>query len=224
MTVFKLDVAALWGRLERSFGWIAIPNIGLILITLQGLGFLMVSSDPAWSLRLALLPEQALAGEWWRLITFLALPLSTSFFWAIFVLWFLYFITSTIESEWGAFKTTLYVLTSVALMIVFSFACDYPITQIRHFESTLFLAAACLFPEFSVLLFFVVPVQMKWLGALTGILVVVEFFRSSGLDRMLLLAIYSNFILFFGPSLWGRLRLAWRRSRFRGRFGTRDGE
>ena len=43
--------------LQRPLGWIEIPNIAMIFVTLQGLGFLMVSYDPSWAYRLALIPE-----------------------------------------------------------------------------------------------------------------------------------------------------------------------
>jgi hypothetical protein len=79
-------------RLERVLGWLAIPNIAVIFVTLQALGFLMLSSDPIWLTRLALVPEMVSAGEYWRLVTFLALPVSMSLLWVIFSLWFLYFI------------------------------------------------------------------------------------------------------------------------------------
>src|SRR5947209_4082328 len=98
-----------WLRsLERGLGWIAIPNLAIILVTLQALGFLMVLSNPFWAPRLALVPELVIGGEYWRVVTFLALPLSTSPIWVIFTLWFIYFIVDMIEREWGEFQTTLY--------------------------------------------------------------------------------------------------------------------
>src|SRR6478672_8738163 len=98
-----------WLRgLERRFQWIAIPNIAIIFVTLQALGSLMVMSNPIWLTRLALTPDLVRAGEYWRLVTFLALPLSLSPIWVLFALWFIYFILNMIENEWGAFKTTLY--------------------------------------------------------------------------------------------------------------------
>jgi hypothetical protein len=69
--------------LEKRFGWLGVPNIAILFVTLQGLGFLMLSSNPAWLERLALLPDRVLAGEYWRLITFLALPVSMSLLWVI---------------------------------------------------------------------------------------------------------------------------------------------
>lgn len=142
-----------WLRfLERYLSWIAVPNIAVLFVTLQALGFLLVMTDPVWVGRLALVPE-LVPNEPWRLITFLALPLSLSPIWVIFALWFVYFILNAIESEWGSFRTTLYVLVSILLTIAASFALDFPVTQVSDFESTLFLAAATLFPEVEIRLF-----------------------------------------------------------------------
>lgn len=201
-----------WMRfLERHLGWIAIPNLAIILVTLQGLGFLMVMSDPSWIGHLALVPELVIAGQYWRLVTFLALPLSTSPLWVIFTLWFLYFVVNMIENEWGAFKTTFYVLISIVLMIAFSFVFSYPITQIAGFESTLFLASAALFPNMEILLFMIVPVKMKWLAWLTLAVLFFHLLTDSWLDRLYLLAIYGNYFLFFGPEQVGRLKQIYRK-------------
>jgi membrane associated rhomboid family serine protease len=205
-----------WMRfLERKLSWLAIPNLAIILVTLQGLGFVFVMMDPIWVLRLSLDPNLVLAGEYWRLITFLALPLSLSPIFVIFALWFLYFIVDTIENEWGAFKTTFYVLISYLLMIAFSFAFQYPITQISGFQSTLFLASAALFPEMEVQLFLLIPVKMKWLAWLTMALVLFNFFMGSWVDRAYLVSIYSNYLIFFGPALLYRIKQVQRKYQFR---------
>ncbi len=201
--------------LERRLGWLAIPNIAVIFVTLQALGFLMVMADPVWVERLALVPGAVLSGQLWRLITFLALPLSTSLLTMIFVLWFLYFILTSIESEWGAFKTTFYVLVSWILIIVFSFVFDFPVAEVSEFQSTLFLAAAALFPEQEILLFLVVPVKMKWLGWLTMGYVGYEFVESGWLGKLYLVAIFSNYLIFFGPAHLSSIKNAIRRWKFK---------
>jgi len=201
--------------LERRLGWIAVPNIGILFVTLQALGFFLVEMDPIWINRLALFPQQVLAGEYWRLITFLALPIASSPIWVIFVLWFIYFIFDSIEKEWGSFKTTLYVLVSILLSIAMALIFDFPIAQASDFESTLFLAAAALFPEMQVSLFFVIPVKMRWLGWLTLGFLGFRFVSSDWLSRIYLIAIYSNYLLFFGPSILQRLRQFIRRESFK---------
>jgi membrane associated rhomboid family serine protease len=202
-------------KLERRFQWIAIPNIAVIFVTLQALGTLMVMSNPLWESQLALIPEAVRMGQFWRLITFLALPISVgNLIWVIFALWFLYFVLNMIESEWGAFKTTLYTLVSILVTIAFSFAFDYPVTSIEHFQYSLFFAAAALFPDTEVSLFLIIPVKIKWLAWLTGAFVLFGFVRGDWLDRLFLISIYSNFLIFFGPAVLSRLKQHWRRKRF----------
>lgn len=198
--------------LSRRLSWLAVPNIAVILVTLQALGFLFVLTDGAWFERLALIPQRVLQGEVWRLITFLALPVSMSPLWMIFSLMFLYFIVNSIESQWGSFKTTFYILVSVLLTILFSFTFDYPVTATSDFVSTLFLAAATLFPNYEVRLYFFLPVKMKHLGWLAVAFVLLRLFQGSWVDHLYLVTIYSNYLLFFGPSLIFQLH-EWKRRR-----------
>lgn len=193
-------------RLERPLGWIAIPNLALILVSLQGMGFLMMMSDPSWVLRLALDPQAVMRGEVWRLITFLALPISTSPLWIVIALWFLWFLLDAIEESWGAFRTTFYVLMSWVLTVGFSLVFDFPVTSVQHLESTLFLAAACLFPEMEVSLFFLVPVKMKWLAWLNALMVGLALWRADWVERLYLGVVYSNFLVFFWPALISEIR------------------
>lgn len=215
-----------WLRfLERKCQWLAIPNIGLLFVTLQALGFLLVMADPVWVERLALIPARIFPGggveaapwgaEPWRLITFLAIPISDSPIWLLFSLWFTYFILGEIEQVWGAFKTTFYVLVSWILTIILSLVLNYPVTQATDFASTLFLAAAALFPEYEVRLFFVLPVKMRWLGWMTLFFLALRFLQVSFAGKLFLIAIYSNYLIFFGPEVFYRIQQYRRRKRFK---------
>ena len=177
-------------KLERHMPWLAIPHIAILLITLQGFGFFLVNSDPAWVQRLALLPDYVVQGhEWWRVVTFLALPLSLSPIWMIFACWFLYSILNWIETEWGTFKTTLYVGVSILLTIVFSLVFSYPVWSVQEFNSTLFLAAAALFPEQEIRLYMILPVKMKYLGWLSLAFFAYHLIGGTWLDRLFLITI-----------------------------------
>jgi len=192
--------------------WLAVPHISIILITLQVLGFLMIMSNPAWMSTLALFPEQAMHGEPWRLLTFLSLPVSNNLIWFVFAQMFLYSILTSIEAEWGAFKTTFYILVSVVLTIVFSLSFAYPVLETTDFSSTLFLAAAALFPDHEIRLYMIFPVKMKHLGWLSLAFLAYRLFQGDWMDRFFLLTIYSNYLLFFGPALLYRIR-QWKRRR-----------
>ena len=203
---------------ERNLQWIAVPHISILFITLQALGFLFILLDPVWFERLALFPDRVAAGELWRLVTYLSLPVSTSPIWMIFALLFLNFTLSSIEEQWGAFKTTLYVLTSIIFTVAFSFTFNYPVTQVSDFTSTFFLAAAALFPEFEIRIYFLFPVKMKYLGWLALGFVGLRFFQGQWIDRLFILTIYSNYLLFFGPSILFRIRDWKRRRDYRNKF------
>jgi membrane associated rhomboid family serine protease len=202
-----------WLRfLEKHLPWIAVPHLAIIFITLQVLGFLLAFTDPVWISRMALFPASVQMGEWWRLVTFLAIPLSMSPIWILFSLWFLYYIFNTLEGEWGAFKTTLYTLVSIVLTIAFSLMFEYPVFQVSDFTSTLFLAVAALYPEQEIQVYMILPVKMKYLGYLSLAYLGYRLFQGSWMDKAFLLTIYSNYFLFFGPALVGRIR-QWKRQR-----------
>ncbi|HTL13258.1 MAG TPA: hypothetical protein VL588_12260 [Bdellovibrionota bacterium] len=205
--------------LERRVGWLAIPQLGILLVTLQALGFLMILASPNYYFLLALEPHAVMAGQVWRVVTFLSLPLTTSPLWLIFTLWFMYFVVNTLEAEWGAFRATFYVLVSVVVTVAYSFATGYPVTDISHFESSLFLAAAALYPEYEVSLFMILPIKMKWLALLGVGFLGMELWNGDWGTRGLLAATYSNYLIFFGPLHLDQIKSAIRRRRNRGRFG-----
>lgn len=202
-----------WLRfLARRLPWLAIPNIAAVFVGLQIIGYFLVASDPNWFDRLALVPERVLQGEVWRLLTFMALPLTASLIGMLFALMFGYFVLNLVESEWGSFKTTLYVLTSIALTVVFSLVFDYPVASVMGFATTWFLAAATLYPENQIQIYFFIPVKMKFLGWLTLAFVALQVLRGSWLDRLYLLVVYANYFIFFGPHLIYLYR-QWKRRR-----------
>jgi hypothetical protein len=202
-------------RLERLMPGLGIPNLALILCGAQAIGFFFVLSqgDRAFNL-LVLYPDLVLKGELWRLVTFLAVPLSLSPIWMVFVLMFMYFIINAIEQEWGEFRTTLYVLVAIGLAVTFSLAVGWPIYSPATLESTLFLAAATIAPEYQILLFFVIPAKLKWLAWLSVAFIVWQLIFGSWLARFYLLVMYANYLLFFGPYFAGRLKAFQRRKKF----------
>ncbi len=201
-------------RLERLMPGLGIPNLALYLVGAQGLGFLLLLANPRALGLLILDPYSVLHGELWRLITFLAVPPPLSPLWMVVALWFLYFIVNAIEQEWGEFRTTLYVLVAVILTIAFSFVFSAPIGSVPELQSTLFLAAATIAPEFQILLFFILPVKMKWLAWLSVAYIIWSLIFNSWLGRLYLLAMYANYLLFFGPYFVDRLKAFRRRRKF----------
>jgi hypothetical protein len=93
------------GRKESSMAFCSA--FGTFIVILQVAGYFFVRGRPDFADRLVLDPAAVLDGELWRLVTFIAIPLSDSFL-MFFILWFLYYIFKTLRSEWGDFKFSLY--------------------------------------------------------------------------------------------------------------------
>jgi membrane associated rhomboid family serine protease len=200
--------------LDRRMPGFGIPNLALYLVGIQACGYLLTLANPNAIFLLMLDPSLVLKGEVWRLVTFLAVPPQLSPIWIVFALYFLYFIVNGIEEEWGEFRTTLYVLVAVLLTIAFSFAFGCPIVSATKLASTLFLAAATIAPEHQILIFFILPVKMKWLAWVSVAFIVFSLIFGSMLGRLYLVAVYANYLLFFGPYFAGRLKAFYRRKKF----------
>ena len=62
---------------------------------------------------------------------------------------------------------------------------------------SIFLAFALTYPDMHVLLYLLIPVKMKWMGILYGILIVVDFYQQNWAARVAIIASLLNFIIFF---------------------------
>jgi hypothetical protein len=200
--------------LDRRLPGFGIPNLALYLVGAQACGFLLTLAEPRAYQLLELDPSLVLKGEVWRLITFLAEPVASGALWMAFALYFLYFIVNGLEEAWGEFRTTLYVLVGVLFTIAFAFVFHVRIDSSVELGTTLFLAAATVAPDFQILLFFVLPVKMKWLAWLTVAYIAYALMVGFWLDRLYLLAVYANYPLFFGPYFAGRVKASYRRKKF----------
>jgi hypothetical protein len=85
---------------------------------------------------------------------------------------------------------------------------------VPQLQSTLFLAAATIAPEYQILLFFILPVKMKWLAWLAVAYIVWSLIVGSWIARLYLLVMYANYLLFFGPYFARRLKAFYRRKKF----------
>jgi hypothetical protein len=197
-------------KLERKMGWFALPGLAIFLSALQVFGFIVLLINPAILNRISLDPAAVLSGEVWRILTFLAIPLSDSPLFMFFAVWFLYFTVNILESHWGEFKTTFYVFISVLLTAAYSLVTGTEIYSFRYIEITILLATATLFPDLEILLLFF-PVKLKFIGIFSGGLMLYNFFISPGLTKIYLVLVFANYILFFGGAFIGLIQQLYRK-------------
>lgn len=205
-------------RLERRFGGWSVPGLATFLVGMNGGVWVLSQFKPSFPWLLALAPDKVLAGEPWRLVTFLFIPPTRALLWTIVWLSLLYTYVRALEEEWGDFRLTLYYGIGAVATAASSMALGIPLTN-TALNATLFLAFAALHPDFELLLFFIVPVKARWLAwaAWAGCAWVLA--AGAWSERIATLAGLSNYALFFGARHWQQARLRlhhWRRG---GRFG-----
>lgn len=191
--------------LERRFGRHLPGNLTYWLVGLMGVTFVMELLHPGFREVLMLDPEKILSGQVWRLFTYLIVPPSTSPIFVIFALWWLYRMGTTLESEWGAAKYLVWWLVGMLCTTVFAFALHLPADN-SYLLMALFLAYATLYPEERLMVFFIIPVAIKWLALLDAAGLLYFAGTLPGAQKVLPLVAVGNYLLFFTPTLAGLLR------------------
>lgn len=163
-------------KLERKYGKYAINNLMYYIIGLYVVGFVINLAAPQfYAAYLDLSIEKVLQGQVWRLITYIIEPPSTSILFAALTLYLYYIIGKSLEQAWGAFKFNLYYFSGVVLHIIaafliyFIFGVDFSMTT-YYINLALFMAFAMEYGETVVYVFFVIPVKIKWLAYLDGVI------------------------------------------------------
>jgi len=200
-------------KIERKLSPFAIHNLTMYLVGGQGTAVLLCLAAPAFFGSMVLQPEAVMAGQWWRLLTFTVTPPCGNPVLAIFALYLLYFMGSSLEAQWGALRYNLYVLIGFIMTIGAAFLFPYSVATNIYVTGSIFLAFAQLYPEYEILLFFILPVKVKWLALLTWIGYAFSFIVSDWAGRLLVLAAVANFLLFFGPDFFQTMRYGRRKVR-----------
>jgi hypothetical protein len=227
---------SLLSRLESRFGRYAMPNFAIVVIALQAALYVAdwtQRQNPNPNLpasiteRVLLDSEKVYEGEWWRVVTFLVQPPFDQLLFALLGWYVFYWTTSYLEAVWGAFRTNVYMLVgylasvAAALLPPLFGGGDMVVPNVFYYGATI-LAFARLFPEVSILIFFVLPIKAKWIGRLTLLGYFLMLYQGPWGVRWMILAAISNYILFFGVS-----HLRWwkdhqRRQSFRVKVATLD--
>ena len=188
-------------RAQRRLGRFAIDNLTLYMVGGQGIAMILALSMPGYFEGMLLIPQRVLAGEWWRLISFFFTPPISNPIFAIFALYMLYFMGGSLEAHWGAARYNLYVLIGYLATIAGAFAFPYSVAMNQYITGSIFLAFAYLFPDFTIMLFFILPVKVKWIALLTWLYYGFQFITGSWAQRVMVLISIANFLLFFGTSI-----------------------
>ena len=211
-----------------------IPNLMLYIVIANALIWLFSMMDTSGTLTMALMfsPYHILRGQVWRIFTFALMP-HTGGFLALVAFYFYYFIGTTIERQWGSGKFTVYFLSGLLLTVVYGFIvyfilghggdADYregvslligSLVSAYYIYLSMFFTFATLYPDMQVLLFFFIPVKMKWLGLLDAALFLYDVIRIQPfIFKLLPVVAVLNYLLFCGEWLFAFFRPASRQQR-----------
>lgn len=208
-------------KFEKKFGKYAIPNLTLVLILSYVVGYIIELVNPNFVLYLTLDPYQILHGQIWRLFTWIIIPPSSLNMFTIIMLFFYYSIGTSLERTWGTYRYNVYLLSGMLFTILGSFICMGVVYFLKgnvmngataylvflqgsmyfstyYINLSIFLAFAATYPDAQVLLMFVIPVKMKWMGILDVLLLAYEFVFSSNIfNRFAIVASLLNFVIFY---------------------------
>lgn len=191
-------------KLEYKYGRRGgIPNLMIILIAGQLLMYVAYNLGMYNLLgMISLTRSGVLHGQVWRLITFVFMPSSGSnplFF--LLYLYCEYWIGIALERAWGNFRFTVYVAAGIVGAWLACLLTGWSDNLGIYYS--LFFAFACLYPEQQLLLFFVIPIKVKWIGLFSGALYLLQILTMPGLlNKLSLVLALSGFLLFFGQDLW----------------------
>ena len=186
--------------------WIVIGNVAVYVLML-----LTMRADANALSFLYLDGSKVLRGEIWRIVTFIFVPASSSPFWLAVSLYFYYWIGTSLERQWGTARFNLYYWSGVLLTAIVTIAASaisgtgYPVGGTEYVNLSMFLAFAFLFPDTRLLLFFFIPVKIKWLAWLDIAVFVIGIIQSllvgSWLGAILPVVALLNFLVFIWPAI-----------------------
>lgn len=198
-------------KFERKYGRYAVHNLSAYIIALYVAGYLFELFAPDIMNYLTLEPYYILHGQIWRLVTWIIIPPSDLGIFTIIMLYFYYSVGTTLERTWGAFRYNLYIFSGMFFTVLGAFIL-YAILRITSpsyfplmgyaFSTyyvciSIMLAFAATYPNAEVLLYFFIPIKIKWLGIFYGIIILADFVQSSWPNRIVMIASLLNFVVFF---------------------------
>ena len=207
------------GNMKNPRNWIerfcyrhpnfGIPNL-IKYITIANVIFWLIGAvNPTLLSYLSFNPALILRGQIWRIVTFALYPPSTGIL-AFIAFYFYYMIGSTLERYWGTAQFNIYFFTGIILTVLygfimyFVFRINFNLTA-EYIYLSMFFSFAVLFPNMQVLLFYFIPIKIKYLAYLDAALFIYSIFTTSFPANLLPVVAVLNFLIFCGGDLFPNL-------------------
>ncbi len=203
-------------QLEKKLGRYAIKNLMKYVILLYGAGLLIYTFSPNAFIYLGLDIDKVLQGQIWRLITFLIpyVTLGSNIFFVFIKAYLFYIIGNSLENAWGSFRLNLYFFSAVIFNIVAAFIvyglANFNIlggimilfqSPLEIIYSSMFFAFAALYPNTQFLIYFIIPVKVKYLAWFSGAMYIYNSYNlivsGFALGIIPIVVSLANFLIFY---------------------------
>lgn len=199
-------------KMERKYGRYAIPGLTKFIILGYVTGYILLMFAPTVFNYLTLEPGLILRGQVWRIVTWLVIPPSDLDLFTIVMLLFYYSVGTNLERAWGNFRYNVFIFGGIILTVIGAFIAygiasagmpEGSIAGVGYSFSTyyiclsMFLGFAATYPDMRVLLYFIIPIKVKWLSAVYVASIIYTFINTNWVGRIAIGASVLNFVIFF---------------------------
>lgn len=205
-------------KMERKFGKYAIHNLMNYVIGLYVVGIIITLINPNLIYYLYLDIDKVLQGQVWRMVTFLIQVPSfngMNMFFILIEMYLYYMIGNSLERSWGAFRFNLYFFSGI-LFNILATVVIYAVTGISYqfgltfINQAMFFAFAALFPNVQLLLMYILPIKVKYLGIFYAVVYGYNIYQVLTFGRWyqgvaMVLAILNFLIFFFATRNYKRI-------------------
>ena len=199
-------------KLERKLGRFAIPNLTVYLLVGYVIGFGIVNLMRDMVGYLTLEPALILRGQVWRLISWVLIPPTDNLISLVFLVLLYYSLGTALERTWGSFRYNVYIFSGLLFTVLavfglytfyyFRYGVEVPLSAVgligtNYITMSIFLAFAVIYPDMEVMLYFILPIIMKWMALVYVVLAGYDFINGGIGIRVAIGASLLNFVIFF---------------------------
>lgn len=196
-----------WYKIKRALSKITVNNLSLYITVIFAIGYLLLRTEAGimlYSTALAFYPKQVLGGQVWRILTAVFYPPSntSNIFLGALSIFIYYNFASAVERTMGSTEFNIYFfgsflfgeLGSVVFYLITGYNTPF-IPMFTHFS--VFMAFAVLYAEAQVLLFFIIPIKVKWVAIVEVLIYIFYFFTGNLNTRISVAAAMIPVVLFY---------------------------
>ncbi|MCL1802069.1 MAG: hypothetical protein FWG30_00280 [Eubacteriaceae bacterium] len=204
--------------IERKFPRFGISNLISHIVIISAAVYIAGMTGYPLDPLLAMNAQAVMAGEVWRLITFIFIIPSSNIVFTALAYMFVYYTGKQLESVWGTCRFTLYYILAMLSTIAASFIAPGLYTG-YYIQLSLFIAFAIYYPDYQILYMMIIPIKIKYIMYLDIALLAVTVLQGIAMRNWgLVLAVIASLvapIVFFGRDGIGRIKAYFRRMSYK---------